>query len=141
MAGVIRYWKNLSKREKLMIGIALAIAIIYVGYDFGVAPMIASYEEKAAMLESRQQLLKKYEHLVETADRTRDKLERITTIESAIDKGLLTGANPDLANAELQGIIKDIAKKADIRFSRITPAKTVDEKGFTNISCACGRRK
>lgn len=134
MAGVIRYWKNLSKREKMMIGIALAIAVIYVGYDFGVAPMITSYEEKTDMLASRRQLLRKYEHLIGTADRTREKLERITAIESAINKGLLTGSNPDLANAELQGIIKDIAKKADIRFSRITPAKTIDEKGFTYIS-------
>ncbi|MBN1879904.1 type 4a pilus biogenesis protein PilO [bacterium] len=118
----------------MMIGIALAIAVIYVAIDFVIDPLAASYEKKKEMLESREQLLKKYEHLIETADRTRDKLQKITAIESAIRKGLLTGTNPDLANAELQGIVKDIAKKADIRFSRITPAKTVEEKGFTQIS-------
>ncbi len=134
MAGFMRYWKNLSGRERTMIGIALGIALIFIGVNFILNPLMESYDKKKGMLESREQLLKKYEHLVETADRTRDKLQKITAIESAINKGLLTGANPDLANAELQGIVKDIAKKADIRFSRITPSKTVEELGFVKIS-------
>ena len=133
MAGAIRYWKNLSSRERLIIGIAIAIAFVDVGYDFVVEPMIESYEKKTEMLASRQQLLKKYEHLIETAERTRDKLQRITAIESAIKKGLLTGTNPDLANAELQGLVKTLAQKADITFTTINSNKVIEKDGFLEL--------
>jgi Tfp pilus assembly protein PilO len=134
MAGIIGIWKNLSVREKTMIGLAVGIAVVYLAVNFLLDPFFESYEEKKEQLVSRGELLNRYEHLIGTADRTRDKLERIATIESSINKGLLQGSNPDLANAELQGIAREIADKAEISFTRITPNKIIEENGFVLIS-------
>ncbi|MCD4655525.1 type II secretion system protein M [bacterium] len=78
--------------------------------------------------------MKKYEHLAQTADRARDKLHKIGMIQSTINRGLLSETNPDLANAELQGLVKELAKKADIKFTRLTPSKPVEKNGFLLIS-------
>lgn len=134
MAGFLGFWKQLSTRERSIIGVAIAIAVIYIAVNYVFTPVKDSFDQKKEQLQSREQLLKRYEHLVETSSGTREKLQKIASIESAIDTALLKGSSPDLANAELQGIVKDIAKKADIQFTRITPSKTIEEMGFTQIS-------
>ena len=105
MAGMIRFWKNLSIREKTMIGLAIGIALIYLMVNFVFDPLFKSYENKKGRLSSREELLNRYELLLGTADRAREKLEKIASIESSINEGLLKGGNPDLANADLQGKI------------------------------------
>lgn len=134
MAGMIRFWKNLSVHEKTMIGLAIGIAVIYLTVNFVFDPLFKSYENKKGRLSSRVELLNRYELLLGTADRVREKLEKIASIESSINAGLLKGANPDLANAELQGIAREIAAKAEISYTRITPNKTVEQDGFIFIS-------
>ncbi|HPQ41875.1 MAG TPA: type II secretion system protein GspM [bacterium] len=134
MAVLFSFWKNLSTREKTLVGVALSIAVIFIGINYVFDPMYESFERKKEQLENRRQLLKRYEHISQSADRARDKLERIGSIEASIEGGLLKETNPDLANAELQGIVKDLAKKADIKFTRITPSKPVKEDGFMLIT-------
>lgn len=134
MAVLFSFWKNLSVREKTLIGAALAIAVIFVGINYIFDPIYASFENKKEQLETRNQLLKRYEHISQSEERARTKLEKIGLIESSIQGGLLKESNPDLANAELQGIVKDLAKKADIKFTRITPTKPVTEDGYMLIT-------
>ncbi len=134
MAGMIRFWKNLSIREKTMIGLAIGIALVYLMVNFVFDPLFKSYENKKGRLSSREELLNRYELLLGTADRAREKLEKIASIESSINEGLLKGVNPDLANADLQGIAREIAAKADISFTRISPNKSVEQDGFVLIS-------
>lgn len=134
MAGLVSYWKNLAPRERNLISIALLIGLMFVSVNYIFDPLYASYESKKSQLEAKEQLLKKYEYLAQTTDRARDKLVKIQMIESSISKGLLSESTPDLANAELQGIVKELAKKANIKFTRITPSKTVEEDGYLLIS-------
>ena len=102
--------------------------------NFVFDPLFKSYENKKGRLSSREELLNRYELLLGTADRAREKLEKIASIESSINEGLLKGVNPDLANADLQGIAREIAAKADISFTRISPNKSVEQDGFVLIS-------
>ncbi|MBN1297602.1 type 4a pilus biogenesis protein PilO [bacterium] len=134
MAVLFSFWKNLSSREKVLIGAALLVAVLFVGINYVFDPLYDSFELKKKQLDSRNQLLKKYEHIAQSEDRARDKLQRIGKIELSIQEGLLKETNPDLANAELQGIVKELAKKADIKFTRITPSKPVEESGYLLIS-------
>jgi len=117
-----------------MVGIAFTIALIFIGVNYIFDPIYASFETKKSQLKSKEDLLKKYEHLAQTSDKVRDKLHKMGLIESSIKQGLLTETTPDLANAELQGLVKELAKKADIKFTRITPSKPVEENGFMMIS-------
>ncbi len=134
MARIVSFWNNLSTREKTMISLAIGIALVFIGFNYVLDPFLQSYDEKKNQLHSLEQLLARYEHILATADRTRENLERIAAIETSINDGLLRGASPDLANAELQGIAREIADKADIRFTRITPNRIVEENGFMLIS-------
>jgi len=134
MAGLVSYWKNISSRERTLIGIAFLIALIFVGVNYVFDPIYAKYESKKSQLETKEELLKKYEYLAQSSERAKDKLRKIHMIESSISQGLLSETNPDLANAELQGLVKDLAKRADIKFTRITPTKSEEEDGFLLIS-------
>ena len=134
MARLTNWWKGISPRERMLVGAALLVGIIFVGVNYVFDPVYATYEQKRDQLDAREQLLKKYEHLAQTADKARQKLKRISTLEQAINQGLLAETNPDLANAELQGVVKELAKKAEIKFTRITPSKPEVENGFMMIT-------
>jgi Tfp pilus assembly protein PilO len=134
MARIIGFWKNLSARERTMISLAIGIAVVFITFNYVLDPVLQSYDDKKDRLDSLEQLLTRYEHILATADRTRENLERIAAIESSINQGLLKGSSPDLANAELQGIAREIADQADISFTRITPSRIVEEDGFMLIS-------
>ncbi len=133
MAKLSRFWQQLSSRERVIISIGIVIGIIFLTVNYVFDPIYAAYQRMQDDLEAQQNLLKRYEHLVETSDKARDKLLKMKTIEQGISQILLDSETSDLANAELQGLVKTIAQKADISFSRITPNKSIEENGFIEV--------
>ncbi len=134
MAKFVKAWQQLSIREKRIIGIALLIALIFIFVNYIFDPIYATYQGKQNELKSQKVLLKKYEHLIANQDKAREKLRVIKAIKNGVDEVLLENKTSDLANAELQGIVKNLAQKANVKFTRITPNKAGEMEGFLEIS-------
>jgi len=134
MARLKQLWSRFSDREKRIIAIALIIGVIFVFVNYVFDPWYDNYEDLQLELANRQSLLKRYENLIATSDKAREKLVKMQSLDQSINYVLLDSSTSDLANAELQGLVKNLAQKADITFTRITPNKSVENDGFTEIS-------
>lgn len=134
MAKVLKFWNQLSTRERIFITTAVIIGLIFLFVNYIFDPIYASYQNFQSDLQTQKSILKRYQHLVSSEDKAREKLRKIKAIEQGIDQVLLQSSTSDLANAELQGIIKTLAQKADITFTRITPNKAVEADGFYEVS-------
>ena len=133
MSGFTKWWKNRTPRERSIITVAVLVAVVYGFNDFVFDPFYTKFQVNKDELESQQDLLKRYERLINSAGKAKDKLGNKLAMENSIDSVLLNSSTSDLANAELQGVVKTLAKKADIAFTQITPKKTTELDGFSEI--------
>ncbi|MBN1552798.1 type 4a pilus biogenesis protein PilO [bacterium] len=134
MAVFKQIWNSRSTREKRIIILGLLVAVIYVVINFVFDPVYAKFNQNKRDLQTNQTLLKRYERMLQNAEKTHQKLQEITSMQSGIQNILLTGATSDLANAELQGIVKNLAQRENITFTQIKPQKTTEVNGYTEIS-------
>jgi len=133
MAKLLKIWQQFSVREKRIIILAVIIGLVFIFANYIFDPIYAKYQNMHNELKSQKLLLKRYEHLISDEDIARDKLMTIRSFDQGIDKVLLKGATSELANAELQGIVKNLATKAEISFTRISPEKNIEHDGFLEI--------
>jgi len=129
-----KYWQERSAREKKIIIIAVVIGLIYAGVTYGFDPMYSEYQSNKRDLKAQKELLDRYRQLQKNADKAREKLLEAQAMKQGINAILLKSTTADLANAELQGLLKDLAQKADLSFSRINPQKEEIKDIYVEIS-------
>lgn len=123
-----------SDREKRFILIAVIIGLIVLLVNFVFDPIRGQYLSYREEVSTKTALLKRYQTLVNTTDKTRENLFQTRQMSNSISTVLLTANTADLASAELQGIAKSLAGRANIVFSSIKPNKSNVKEGFLEIS-------
>ncbi len=134
MTGLNKWWKSRNPRERKIISVALILAVVYAFSTYVFDPVYSKYNANKNELTSRSALLKRYQHLIQASKKHKERGRKCKALERGVESVLLTGATADLANAELQGLVKNLAQKTDISFTQISSRKTVEVKGFTAIS-------
>jgi Tfp pilus assembly protein PilO len=114
---------SLSRRERVLVGAAVAVAIIVGGWLFVVEPVADRNRIAQEVIPARQELLARRLELVgrkESITRERDAVDaRITTLAGRF----LTAATPPVAASELQKFVKETAGQVstEVRSERILP--------------------
>jgi type II secretory pathway component PulM len=132
-----RIWRSflqLSGREQALILVALAIIVGYIGYSYGVEPLLEHYDQLQEELATQRQLLQKKESILARRASYEQKAAQARVLRSFVERSLLPGENPDLASAKLQALLKEFARESGIELDRISPSPPHSVENYTEIS-------
>ncbi len=114
------FFARLKKRERALIFIAL-FSLISIGiYSLIASPLHSSFEGSEEQLRSKQALLKKYYRLLDSEGAYKNKLEAYNDAFASLQKFFLNAETEELAIAELQKTVKNIAARNGLTVSRST---------------------
>ncbi len=130
-------FEKLSDRDKRIILIGAVAVGLYVLYQFVIVGLLDLYHQREARIMSQRKLLDKY---IQAANREQDLHTRVTkqqSLKKQIESLLLPSDTPALAVADLQKILREIAKKQHLDIKSITPKNSRDIGDlFTAITVA-----
>jgi Tfp pilus assembly protein PilO len=132
-----RYMRSfkVSKREKWLVVAALASALVYYGANSFLLPYLDSSSaitEKIAIYAKR---LTNYRRLLRGQGSVRAALDETQRQLVSAEMGLLENISDALANAELQGLIKEMVRAKGLNFRRsdLLPVKNVSPE-YSKVS-------
>ena len=114
---------NLSRRERVMVGLALGVAVLLGGWLFVIEPILEHNRSATELVPAREQVLLQKRELIGRRAAITAELEATTARFDKLAEGFLTSATPAVAASELQKIVKDMAAQAktEVRSERILP--------------------
>jgi Tfp pilus assembly protein PilO len=114
---------SLSRRERWLIGGAVLVAAVVLGWELVVEPIRERYHAAAELVPVREQLLVRRQELVARRPAIAAELEEANRQLEALSARFLPGATPAVAASELQKLVKDMAGQAgtEVRSERILP--------------------
>ena len=114
---------NLSRRERILVGLALAVGVILGGWLLVVEPILEHNRAASELVPAREQVLQQKRELIARRAVIAAELDKTTARFGKISEGFLTSATPAVAASELQKIVKDMAAEArtEVRSERILP--------------------
>ena len=123
----------LRRRERTVIGLALAGLLLVALYFYVVEPLVNRVRDLTELAPAREATLESRRRLVAQHARLTEELAEATL---ALDKQaarLLPGPTAPLAASELQKVVKDVAASAsvEVRSERVMP--TADMAGFKEV--------
>lgn len=123
----------ITRRERSLIGLGVAGAIVFGGYLVVVEPLMNRNAELAQILPAREATLERRRQLVAQRDRVAAEQQALASRLDAESARLLPGATAPLAASELQKLVKEVAEGAnvEVRSERVLP--TVDLTGLLEV--------
>jgi len=114
---------NLSRRERLMVGLALAVAVLLGGWLLVVEPILEHNRTASELVPAREQVLLQKRELIARRAVINAELQATAARFEKLSQEFLTSATPAVAASELQKIVKDMAAQAktEVRSERILP--------------------
>ena len=114
---------NISRRERILIAIAVVGALLAVGWEFVLQPVRDRYRAAVELTPAREQVLVRRLELVARKGAIARDLEATNARLQAVADRFLPAATPAVAASELQKLAKELATKAstEIRSERILP--------------------
>src|SRR3989304_8526524 len=105
------FWERLSRRERGLVGVTLAILIILLAGQFVVRPYLERREWVKSQLELQPQLLEKNLRYLARKDEFAFGLEAARNEIKAREPKLLTGDTPSVSASDLQATGQTLAGK------------------------------
>lgn len=114
---------NLSRRERLLVGLAVVAAVVLGGWLYVVEPILDHNRSAAELVPARQQVLQQRRDLIGRQAAINAELAATMKHFDKLSEGFLTAGTPAVAASELQKIVKDMAAQArtEVRSERILP--------------------
>jgi len=106
-----RIWERLSRRERGLVGVTLAILIILLARYFIIGPYLERREWVKSQLELQPQLLEKNLRYLGRKDEFAAGLEAARNEIKARESKLLTGDTPSVSASDLQDTVQNLAVK------------------------------
>ena len=123
----------LKRRERTVIGLALAGLLLVALYFYVVEPLVNRARDLTELAPAREATLESRRRLIAQHARLTEELAGVTlTLEKQAAR-LLPGATAPLAASELQKVVKDVAAAAnvEVRSERVMPP--VDMAGLQEV--------
>jgi len=113
----------ITRRERSLIGLGVAGAILVGAYLIVVEPLMNRNTELAQILPAREATLERRRQLVAQRDRVAAEQQALAGRLEAESARLLPGATTPLAASELQKLVKEVAQAAsvEVRSERVLP--------------------
>ena len=124
---------TLRARERWLLAAASAVAVVTLGYVYGVEALVDRHRTTQELIAARQSLLVRDQRLLGRQARYAAELETLQ-VELAQRRGrLLPGDKPPIAASELQKLVKGTAQESgvEVRSERILPP--TDRGGYTEV--------
>lgn len=123
----------ITRRERSLIGLGVAGAIVFGAYLIVVEPLMNRNAELAQILPAREATLERRRQLVAQRDRVAAEQQALASRLDAESARLLPGATAPLAASELQKLVKEVAEGAsvEVRSERVLPP--VDMAGLLEV--------
>ena len=123
----------ITRRERSLIGLGVAGAIVFGAYLIVVEPVMNRSAELAQILPAREATLERRRQLVAQRDRVAADQQALASRLEAESARLLPGATAPLAASELQKLVKEVAEGAsvEVRSERVLPP--VDMAGLLEV--------
>ena len=114
---------NLSRRERLLVGLAVVVGVILGGWFLVVEPILEHNRTAGELVPAREQVLQQKRDLIARRTTITTDLQATSARFDKLAEGFLTSATPAVAASELQKIVKDMAAQAktEVRSERILP--------------------
>jgi Tfp pilus assembly protein PilO len=114
---------NLSRRERLIVGIGIAAVVVIGGWLLLVQPMRDRSRVAEELVPVREQMLSRRQELVNRKAAIAAELQAMNTRIEALNARFLPAGTPAVAASELQNLVKDLAAQAstEVRSERILP--------------------
>ena len=124
---------TITRRERSLIGLGVAGAILFGGYLLLVEPFMSRGAELAQLAPAREATLERRRQLVAQRDRIAAEQQALASQLETESARLLPGATAPLAASELQKLVKDVADgaKVEVRSERVLPP--VDLVGLQEV--------
>ena len=101
--------KSLNKREKLIVGAGLLTVLLYVVMQYGILPFWENLGGYSTLIDQYSKRIVSYRRILMGQDTVKAALAEAQQQKATAEAGLLTNASEALANAEMQGILKQLA--------------------------------
>jgi Tfp pilus assembly protein PilO len=124
---------EISRRERWLVAVGVAAAVIAVGYLYGIEPALERRRQTAELVPARQTTLQRRRDLVTSRPTLIAELERAKQQLDEQSKRLLSGPTPPLAASELQRLVKDLAVSAGVEVRSERVLSPADRDGIQEI--------
>lgn len=124
---------TLSRRERTLIGLAVAGLVLVAVYLNVVEPLVVRSRDLAEVAPAREATLEARHQMVAQRPRLTEELNEATRSFEEQAARLLTGPTPPLAASELQKLVEELAAAAnvEVRSERVLP--TADLAGLQEV--------
>ena len=133
----LRYLKSIkvSNREKWLVAMALASILVYYVANSFLFPYLDSSSAMTEKIAIHAKRLTNYRRLLRGQDSVRAALDETQRQLVSAEMGLLENSIDALANAELQGLIKEMVRAKGLNFRRsdLLPVKNVSPE-YSKVS-------
>jgi hypothetical protein len=122
--------RRLSKREKIIVSAGLLAAVFYVLVDYVVFPYWENLTSYSARIDVLTKRVISYRKILLGQDSVKAALVEAQRQKTTAESGLLTNSSEALANAEIQGAVKEMAaaKGLVLRRSDVLPVKSISSE-------------
>lgn len=126
---------RISSREKLLIAAAGGAFLVFVLMRYYAFPYWDSLAEGTAKTDIYSKRLTSYRRILQGHDSVKAALEAAKQRTDTLEAGLLESKADALANAEIQGLVKDfvLSKGMDFRRADLMPVKAVSRE-YSKVS-------
>jgi Tfp pilus assembly protein PilO len=124
---------TISRRERSLIGLGVAGAVLFGGYLLLVEPFTSRNAELSQLVPAREATLERRRQLIAQRDKVAAEQQALASRLEAESARLLPGATAPLAASELQKLVKEVADgaKVEVRSERVLPP--VDMAGLQEV--------
>jgi Tfp pilus assembly protein PilO len=123
----------ITRRERSLIGLGVAGAIVFSAYLGVVEPLMNRNTELGELLPAREATLERRRQLVAQRDRVAAEQQALASRLEAEAARLLPGATAPLAASELQKLVKEVAEGASVEVRSQRVLSPVDMAGLLEV--------
>lgn len=124
---------QISKRERWLVGLAAAAAVMAGAYVYGLEPALERRREAAELIPAREATLQRRRDLVAQRPALLAELDRTVKQIEEQSRRMLSGPTPPLAASELQRLVKDLAVAAGVEVRSERVLAPVEREGLQEI--------
>jgi len=124
----------LSVREKALLAAGLLCIVAFLAAKWGVMPARAEYARDRAAIPARRAVIARYETLRLGQDRVDEELFVQVERMEKWENGLLVGETPSAAGVFLQGLLKPLTQRPEIRVTSIRSLPPVRKGAYAEVA-------
>jgi Tfp pilus assembly protein PilO len=126
---------RLSARERKILGVGLLAAVLFSGLYFFAFPTYDKVKQYPDQINQKTRLLQKYKEVIAQRQMQEQSLETTRKRMADLEGHLLTSRTTAAAQAQLQGLVNDLAKQSQLQINRsdFLPKKELS-KDYEKIS-------